>query len=79
MTRETFETHRCGSMPRGISLRRYLPTGGRVQRPEPGGWVISFTDCDPDWDYTYLHPVNPHRGEGARFCPWCGERLDPNG
>lgn len=72
--RHNFDTHRCGAMPKGFSIRRYR-SDERYPWPESGGWVLSRTAWDSEWDYTYLEHVNPWRRHGMRFCPWCGEKL----
>ena len=72
---ESFETHRCGAMPDGFSLRRYEPDGRSPQYPEPGGWVLAMHDYDYEWMTDYLNHLTPYRRQSVRFCPWCGERL----
>ena len=66
-----FETHRCGKMPRGASLRRYHDMN-RFERSLYGdGWILAHVDWDPEYDWTGLVSY----GRDVRFCPWCGERL----
>ena len=74
--RVSFETHRCGAMPEGFSLRRYEPSGRAHQYPEPGGWVLAMHDYDWEWCQDFLNEVTPFHNQFVRFCPWCGERLD---
>ena len=73
---DRFETHRCGAMPDGFSLRRYEPDGRAHQYPEPGGWVLAMHDYDFEWMTDYLNHLTPYRRQSVHFCPWCGERLD---
>ena len=70
-----YSTHRCKAMPDGFSLRRYEPDGNRHQWPEPGGWVLAFTDVDDESMEEFCNPVTPWRWQHVRHCPWCGEEL----
>ena len=70
-----YSTHRCKAMPAGFSLRRYEPDGNRHQWPEPGGWVLAFTDVDDESMEEFCNPATPWRWQHVRYCPWCGEEL----
>lgn len=74
--RYSFTTHRCGSMPKGFSIRMYVDCGNSYQYPEPGGWVLGRREWDMEWDVEYLEHVTPLRKSHIRFCPWCGKRLE---
>lgn len=70
-TTQGFDTHRCGKMPKGVSLRKYHDLTKFERIIYGDGWVLGFADYDMDYDVAYLDSC----GKNVKFCPWCGERL----
>lgn len=66
-----FESHRCGMVPDGVSIRRYDRASDEYVYRGLRGWMLHFLSFDAEYGWPYMEAV----GEIA-YCPWCGERLD---
>lgn len=64
------KTHRCpASLWHHISIR-YMTDSFIESRNNK--WVIMHQEYDPDYNVTYMAVAVV----GAKYCPYCGERLE---